>query len=188
MSVNRSDAGQAFYNSLYEQYASWGVDYIKNDCVFGVNFESDQIQMVHDAIDNSGKEMVYSLSPGDTSHIPQEIDNAKKIHKWVNLYRVSDDDWDQWAHVNIHFSIAQQFLQAGLIGSSGNSNSENKISKIFLGSHGLSWPDLDMLPFGWISDPGSTQGPYHWSYLTHDEQYTQMTLWLFLRISFLKQY
>ena len=28
-------AGKQFYDSLYAQYAAWGVDFIKNDCIFG---------------------------------------------------------------------------------------------------------------------------------------------------------
>ena len=43
MSVNVSHpAGQAFYDSIYAQYADWGVDFIKNDCVFGNQFVPEQ--------------------------------------------------------------------------------------------------------------------------------------------------
>jgi len=36
MSVNLTHpAGQLFYDSLLEQYTDWGVDFLKNDCMFG---------------------------------------------------------------------------------------------------------------------------------------------------------
>jgi len=31
--VQSHPGGQLFYDSLYGQYADWGVDFIKNDCV-----------------------------------------------------------------------------------------------------------------------------------------------------------
>ncbi|KAF9611766.1 hypothetical protein IFM89_034964 [Coptis chinensis] len=49
-----------------------------------------------------------------------------------------------------------------------------------IGSTGLlgnSWPDLDMLHLGWLTDPGVNQGPHRNSNLTIKEQRTQMTLW-----------
>ena len=44
MSVDTSKkAGQAFFDSITEQYAvDWGVDFLKNDCVFGNQFVPDQ--------------------------------------------------------------------------------------------------------------------------------------------------
>lgn len=40
--------GRAFYDSLYEQYAGWEVDMIKNDCVFGLDYRPDQIKYQSD--------------------------------------------------------------------------------------------------------------------------------------------
>jgi len=62
-----------------------------------------------------------------------------------------------------HFDISASFAAEKLIGAPGK--------------NGRSWPDLDMLPLGWITDPGSTKGPYKNTSLTHDEQRTQITLW-----------
>ena len=59
---------QEYLNSVYELYASWGVDFIKNDCVFGNNFDNvtfSNIQAARKAMDKSGREMIYSLSPGN---------------------------------------------------------------------------------------------------------------------------
>ena len=54
-----SKAGaQEYLNSVYDLYASWGVDFIKNDCVFGDNFGPvtlSNIQAARVAMDQSGR-------------------------------------------------------------------------------------------------------------------------------------
>ena len=39
-------AGQLFLNSVYRQYADWGLDFIKNDCVFADNWDETLIRGV----------------------------------------------------------------------------------------------------------------------------------------------
>ena len=156
-SVNVSKAeGVAFYNSLYNQYASWGVDFIKNDCVYG-NYVFDQIQAVSTAIDQSGRPMLYSLSPGSDN--PKM---ASQVTPLTNMYRVTGDTWDSWSGLRDHFAAAvstQPFI--GVRGRYG----------------GLSSPDLDMLPLGWIGGTGKNR----FSELTKDEQQTMMSLWNIFR-------
>ncbi|QCD96170.1 Aldolase-type TIM barrel [Vigna unguiculata] len=41
------------------------------------------------------------------------------------------------------------------------------------GLKGKSWPDLDMLPFGWLTNPDAHEGPHRSTKLTQDEQRTQ---------------
>lgn len=54
--LNMSKNGsQEYYDSLYQLYNSWGVDFIKFDCVFGGNFVFDQINGASKAIYNQGK-------------------------------------------------------------------------------------------------------------------------------------
>ncbi|KVI05683.1 Aldolase-type TIM barrel [Cynara cardunculus var. scolymus] len=55
--------------------------------------------------------------------------------------------------VNIDFAAASMVGAKGLLGNS--------------------WPDLDMLPLGWLTDPGSNEGPHRMSKLSLDEQKTQ---------------
>lgn len=38
-----------------------------------------------------------------------------------------------------------------------------------------------MLPFGWITSPGNSNGPYRWTNLSQDEQRTQMSLWSMMK-------
>ncbi|XP_048132940.1 alpha-galactosidase A-like [Rhodamnia argentea] len=160
MSVNTDlGAGKAFLRSLYQQYASWGVDFIKNDCVFGDDLNVNEITYISEVLKELDRPILYSLSPG-TSVTP---DMAKAVSGLSNMYRITGDDWDTWADVAAHFDVARDFAAAKMIGSGG--------------LLGTSWPDLDMLPLGYLTDPGSNEGPHRTCRLTIQEQRTQVTLW-----------
>ncbi|XP_024523258.1 alpha-galactosidase [Selaginella moellendorffii] len=148
-----SEGGKLFIQSLYDQYASWGIDFIKHDCVFGAeNPQLDEILTVSKAIRNSGRPMIYSLSPGDGA----TPGLAARVAQLVNMYRVTGDDWDDWKYLVKHFDVARyqelhslysvnlhcfrDFADAGLIA----------IPSVV---GGKSWVDLDMLPFGRLTDP-----------------------------------
>ncbi|XP_027335111.1 uncharacterized protein LOC113849411 [Abrus precatorius] len=160
MSVNtKLGAGKAFLRSLYEQYAAWGVDLVKHDCVFGDDLDLNEISYVSEVLKELDRSIVYSLSPG-TSVTPAM---AKDVSGLVNMYRITGDDWDSWWDVKAHFDVTRDFSTANMIGAEG--------------LNGNSWPDLDMLPFGWLTDAGSNEGPHRYSHLNLDEKKTQMTLW-----------
>ncbi|XP_024466252.2 alpha-galactosidase isoform X3 [Populus trichocarpa] len=170
MSVNtKLGAGRAFLRSLYEQYAEWGVDFVKHDCVFGNDLDVDEITFVSEVLQKLSRPILYSVSPGV---IPTPV-MEKDISGLVNMYRVTGDDWDTWGDVAAHFDVSRwnkvfmDFAAANKIGAKG--------------LLGRSWPDLDMLPIGWLTDPGSGRGPYRMSNLNLDEQKTQMTLWAMAR-------
>lgn len=160
MSVDTNmGAGRAFLRSLYVQYAEWGVDFVKHDCVFGDDLDIAEISFVSEVLTELNRPILYSLSPG--SSVTPAM--AKKISGLVNMYRITGDDWDTWGDVASHFNVTRDFSTANMIGTKG--------------LKGKSWPDLDMLPLGWLTDPGSNQGPHRTCNLNLDEQKTQMTLW-----------
>ncbi|KAK6922302.1 Glycoside hydrolase, family 27 [Dillenia turbinata] len=160
MSVNTNlGAGRAFLRSVYTQYAEWGVDFVKHDCVFGDDLDIAEISFVSEVLEELDRPILYSLSPG-TSVTPAM---AKNVIGLVNMYRITGDDWDSWGDVASHFDVTRDFSVANMIGASG--------------LKGKSWPDLDMLPLGWLTDPGSNEGPHRKCNLNLDEQKTQMTLW-----------
>ncbi|KAG5236188.1 alpha-galactosidase [Salix suchowensis] len=164
MSVNtKLGAGRAFLRSLYEQYAEWGVDFVKHDCVFGNDLDVDEITFVSEVLQKLNRPILYSVSPGV---IPTPV-MAKDISGLVNMYRVTGDDWDTWGDVAAHFDVSRDFAAANKIGAKG--------------LLGRSWPDLDMLPIGWLTKAGSNRGPHRLSNLNLDEQKTQMTLWAMAR-------
>ncbi|XP_059076645.1 alpha-galactosidase mel1 isoform X2 [Cryptomeria japonica] len=170
MSVDTSlRAGRAFIASLYHQYVDWGIDLVKHDCIFGQDLNIDEISLVSQILKDIDRPILYSISPGKDA----TPDMARKISKLVNMYRITADDWDSWHHIRSHFEVSRDFAASGLIGSQG--------------LLGRSWPDLDMLPFGWLTDIGtqimylvsvdSNEGPHRFSKLLPDEQKVQMTLW-----------
>src|SRR5579871_5354119 len=65
--VKDNAAGQAWYDALMKQYAGWGVDYLKVDCIASHPFKGAEIQMIHRAIVKTGRPIVLSLSPGPTA-------------------------------------------------------------------------------------------------------------------------
>ena len=148
--VNMSHpAAQPWFDSVYGQYAEWGVDLIKNDCIFAQNMAADNIKAVSAAITKSGREMTYSLSPGGENNIPKLVADAKDIAASVNIYRITGD-W-HGGNMEHHFAVAAAMSQAGLIGGATFNS---------MGS----FPDLDML------------NPYHNA--SSDPNFkAQMTLW-----------
>ncbi|KAL1802240.1 hypothetical protein ACET3Z_030887 [Daucus carota] len=164
MSVDtKLGAGRAFLRSLYQQYADWGVDYVKHDCVFGDDLDISEIRVASKFWRERNSSIIYSLSPG-TGVTPTM---AKEINNLVNMYRITGDDWDLWQDVASHFDISRDFAAAHMTGAKALS--------------GKSWPDLDMLPLGWLTDPGVNHGPYRNCKLSLNEQKTQMTLWSMAR-------
>uniref|UniRef100_A0ACD5ZJN7 Uncharacterized protein n=1 Tax=Avena sativa TaxID=4498 RepID=A0ACD5ZJN7_AVESA len=160
MSVNTDmGAGRAFLRSLYRQYADWGVDFVKVDCIFGTDYSPKEIVAVSEVLKKLERPVVLSISPG-TKATPAL---AHKITRHVDMYRITGDDWDSWKDVLPHFDVARSFAAANKIGATG--------------LRGRSWPDLDMLPFGRLTDAGVNEGPHRSTNLTFEEQRTQMLLW-----------
>lgn len=47
--------------------------------------------------------VILSISPG--SHVTPSM--SETIDKYVNMYRVTADDWDTWSDVASHFNISR---------------------------------------------------------------------------------
>jgi hypothetical protein len=43
--VANNAAGQAYYDSILQLYASWGVDLIKHDCAYAPNTRTEMLQV-----------------------------------------------------------------------------------------------------------------------------------------------
>ena len=96
--VRNTEAGQSYYDSLIEMYASWGVDFIKcDDICDSFIYRNDSFsgwhesEMLYKAIQKSNREIVLSLSPG-----PAHIDRAWQYCRYANMWRITDDFWDNW--------------------------------------------------------------------------------------------
>ena len=162
---------QAYQDSLYAQFASWGVDMIKADCVYGGDYVLDQIQSVSEAIEHSGRPMLLSLSPGNGPDQPdQQPSMSAAVTPMVNVYRMTADTWASWQqwHIVNHWHAA--YLIRDFIGGSK------------MGRYGVpAYPDYDNPPFGWLTDPYQGRQPHFMSPLTRDEHYTVAAFWMFSR-------
>lgn len=140
---------QAYYDSLAALYAQWGVDFIKADDM-ARPYHAAEIAALHAAIARSGRPMVLSLSPG-----PAPVAQVDHLRANAEMWRVSDDIWDEWKAIRKNFEYAEAW------------------APLIEPGH---WPDEDMLPLGHLGIRAHV-GKDRLSRLTHDEQQTVMTLW-----------
>lgn len=153
------DGAQQYYNSLFDLYASWGVDFVKVDDIaasriYGIHL--DEIKLIHHAIEQCGRPMVLSLSPG-----PAPLEHAGALAEHANMWRMTDDYWDLWHLLYEMFERCEKWAPHARDGA---------------------WPDCDMLPLGHLGirsvDGG---GSDRWTRFTRDEQVTMMSLWAIFR-------
>ncbi len=145
----KKPGGQDYYDSLVKLYADWGVDYIKADDI-ARPVHRDEIAALHRAIGKTGRSIVLSLSPG-----PATLKDLSFLQENANMWRISDDFWDDWQ------SLKQMFLLLSVWGGSGRPGA---------------WPDADMLPLGHIG-LRAERGDDRMTRFTHDEAQTVMSLW-----------
>ncbi|SEG25414.1 Alpha galactosidase A [Bryocella elongata] len=169
--VKDTPAGQAWYDSLITQYAAWGIDLLKVDCISDHPYRADEIRMIRRAIDKvgdkTGRPMVLSLSPG-----PTNPSHAQEVASLSTMWRISNDVWDLWQggggakYDGFPQSIKGQFDHAAQWAA--------------LDIPAGHYPDLDMLPFGELG-PVPGWGKPRQTRLTPDEERTLLTLWAMMR-------
>ena len=136
---------QEYYNSIFELYASWGVDFVKVDDL-SRPYHAEEIELIRNAINSTGRPMVLSMSPGATP-----IEKAEHAQNHANMWRTVDDFWDTWAQLEHEFLICSQWAPYIAQGA---------------------YPDADMLPLGRIDLRGNDRK----TKFTADEQYSLMSL------------
>lgn len=141
---------QEYYNSLFELYASWGLDFVKIDDLSSPIYFEGEIDMIRKAIDHTGRKIVLSTSPGETP-----IEHADHVQKNANMWRTVGDFWDSWQQLKEHFEVFERWNKWRAYGA---------------------YPDGDMLPLGRIGIRAERGDPRMTAF-TKDEQYTLMTLW-----------
>lgn len=146
---------QAYYDSIAELYASWGVDFIKADDMGSHLYQPAEIKALSLAMKKTGRPMVLSISPG-----PAPISEAEFFEKYAQMWRISDDFWDDWKLLRKQFDYMRDWAE-------------------YVGKNDT-WPDADMLPLGKLRVT-SVEGGGAPSKFTPDEQQTVMTLWSIFR-------
>lgn len=143
---------QAYYNSIIDLYAQWEVDYLKVDDI-ARPYHKGEVECIRKAIDRCGRPIVLSLSPG-----PAPLSEAEHLIAHANLWRMTDDMWDNWPQVHDMFNRCEQWAPFAGPGH---------------------WPDADMLPLGYIGI--RSHGGPRYSKLTRNEQQTLFALWCMFR-------
>ncbi len=149
----KKKGAQAYYNSLFDLYASWGLDFVKVDDL-SFPYHKDEIEMIRKAIDRTGRKIVFSTSPGETP-----IEDAKHIMNHANMWRIVGDFWDNWTQIKEHFDVC------------------NRWSPYIGNGH---FPDADMLPLGRIGIRAE-RGDNRMCKLSKNEQFTLMSLYAIFR-------
>lgn len=145
-----------YYDSIFRLYAQWGVDYVKcDDIAREYPHCQREIELISNACRDCGRDIVLSLSPG-----PAPVERAEHLKKYANLWRITDDFWDEWPLLRAMFERAEKWcVHAGP-------------------GH---WPDADMLPVGALRQCYDDHPRGTWTNFTQAEQRTMMTLWCLLR-------
>lgn len=140
---------QDYYDSILRLYADWGVDFIKADDI-ARPAHREEIAALHRAIRKTGRPIVLSLSPG-----PAMAKDTAFLQENANMWRISDDFWDDWKALRLNFILMSIWSGMGRPGA---------------------WPDPDMLPLGRIGIRAE-RGDNRMTRFTRDEQRTLMSLW-----------
>ncbi len=119
--VDMSKPGaQEYYNSLIDQFAEWGVDFIKYDDIVPFPLE---VEAVAKAIEQCGRPIVFSLSPG------LEIQFERMdLYQKADMMRVTNDIWDWQKGIDMCFEAWKKWQDIEL-------------------RDGF-YADMDMIPFG----------------------------------------
>ncbi len=114
---------QAYYDSIFALYASWGVDFVKmDDMSRPYDAHAPEIEAAHRAIQRCGRPIMLSLSPGETP-----VARGAHVRDHAQMWRISDDFWDEWSMLEAQFTRLENWNQWRRPGA---------------------WPDADMLPLG----------------------------------------
>ncbi len=154
-------AAQAYYDSIAQLYAQWGVDLIKVDCISSHPYKGEDIRILSTAVRKTNRSIILSLSPG-----PAPMEKVQEMRMYAQMWRISDDIWDLW-HSDTAYpqGVGDQFANAA------------RWAPLSTPGH---WADADMLPIGQLG-PSPGWGKPRATQLTHDEQRTLMTLWCMFR-------
>ncbi len=146
------EGAQEYYDSLFELYSDWEIDFVKVDDI-ARPYHAGEVELIRNAIDKTGRDIVLSLSPGAAF-----LRNAEHLSDHANMWRMTDDFWDRWEPLKDMFDRCRNWQNLRIDGA---------------------WPDCDMLPLGKLRVCDGNGG--EWSRFTKDEQMTHMALWNIFR-------
>ena len=173
-----NNAAQEWLDTKVQQWAEWGVDYIKIDCV-GSIVGWQNVFMYSTSIARSTKpDIMLSISPGYNGDTQSE----RVIAPYVDEYRIGVDQHDLWDQpISFYPAMPQavdnalklEGLYAGLPMLPNSANRSESQQR-------LSYPDMDIMPFGLIQSMPQG-GNLTLSAFNHTQQQTAFSIWCFYR-------
>jgi hypothetical protein len=157
-------AGQAWYDALFQQYADWGIDFVKIDDMLNNTtrvYHQAEADAIRKAVSKTGRAILVSFSPGpdDPTWLPNSVAN---LNANADMWRVVDDFWDYNAITDL----------PGVFRAAGAWQAASGLTQ----GH---WPDADMLPLGYLG-PRCEWHATGETTLTRNEQVTVLSLWSIL--------
>ncbi|WP_197430058.1 alpha-galactosidase [Auraticoccus cholistanensis] len=140
----------AWYASVAQQLAGWGVDFVKADDMLWP-YRAWDIEALSTALAATGRPIELSLSPG----VDVSTTRAEHLARHATMWRISNDLWDSWDDVTDMFARLARWAPLSRPGA---------------------FADADMLPLGRVGIRAEV-GTDRTSRLTWAEQRTLLTLW-----------
>lgn len=142
-----------YYQSIFELYASWGIDMIRCDDIDDrLNSEEYEYRLIHDTLRECGRDMVFSITPGYPG-----LEHADLLKETANTWHIALSFWDRWDYMLelfIHTALWSNHAGAG------------------------HWPDADSLPIGPVMQDYDID---NYQPFNLDEKRTMFSLWCILR-------
>ncbi len=92
--------GQAYYNSVFQLFGEWEIDFVKADDMVNV----PELEGMSKALRTSGRKMVFSVVPSD--NISYDI-----LKENVHMARTGFDFWDVWQMLKVGFPVAAKAVK-----------------------------------------------------------------------------
>ncbi len=151
-------AGQAWYDSVIQQYSDWGIDFIKVDDLLDNQvipnaYHQSEVDAIRRSLDKASRSIVLSLSPGE-----MPVAAAADLTANANMWRMANDFWDVPSHLDHMFVLGAAWQSTTVLGH---------------------WPDGDMLPLGSLGPHCPVNGN-HLTRFTKNEQVSLLSYWAVL--------
>ncbi len=158
-----ADGAREYYDSLFEMYADWGVDFVKCDDIANTEMFKEnpysarrEIELICGAIDRCGRDIILSLSPG-----PAPRSEESHLRDNSDMWRISGDFWDDWEKLYEMFGNCSLWQGVSDVGG---------------------FPDCDILPLARLCVNAPFLGEMgRMPRFTKDETLTMLTLWSIFR-------
>ena len=121
------------------------------------NFDADSLQEAVRFCHARGVAVHVALNTTVYGTELPALEQAEHLKKYANMWRITDDFWDEWRLLKGMFERAEKWCVHAAPGH---------------------WPDADMLPVGALRQ---CYDPNGWTNFTQAEQRTMMTLWCMMR-------